>query len=309
MPVSADTGFGRRELLVAAVLIPLAGCARQVNGDRPGSTTTVAPPDLTGRFADLERKYDARLGVYVPATGTTAAIAYRSDERFAFCSTFKAPLVAAVLHQYPLTHLDKMVTYSSDDIRSTSPVTQQHAQSGMTIGQLCDAAIRYSDGTAANLLLADLAGPGGGAAAFTGYLRSLGDNVSRLDQEEPELNRDPPGDDRDTTTPHAIAQVFQQLVLGDALPPDRRTMLTDWMARSTTGAKRIRAGFPADWKVVDKTGSGDCGRANDVAVVWSPNGAPYVVAIYSDRAGGYEAEPSEALVAEAATSIASALGA
>jgi beta-lactamase class A len=304
MPVSADTGFGRRELLVAAVLIPLAGCARQVNGDRPGSTTTVAPPDLTGRFADLERKYDARLGVYVPATGTTAAIAYRSDERFAFCSTFKAPLVAAVLHQYPLTHLDKMVTYSSDDIRSTSPVTQQHAQSGMTIGQLCDAAIRYSDGTAANLLLADI----GGTAAFTGYLRSLGDNVSRLDQEEPELNRDAPNDEWDTTTPHAIALVFQQLVVGDALPPDKRTMLTDWMARSTTGAKRIRAGFPADWKVVDKTGSGDYGRANDVAVVWSPAGAAHVVAILSDRAGGgYDAEPSDAPVAEAATCIAQLL--
>lgn len=98
--------------------------------------------------------------VYVPATGTTAAIEYRADERFAFCSTFKAPLVAAVLHQNPLTHLDKLITYTSDDIRSISPVAQQHVQTGMTIGQLCDAAIRYSDGTAANLLLADLGGPG-----------------------------------------------------------------------------------------------------------------------------------------------------
>ncbi len=193
--------------------------------------------------------------MYVPATGTTAAIEYRADERFAFCSTFKAPLVAAVLHQNPLTHLDKLITYTSDDIRSISPVAQQHVQTGMTIGQLCDAAIRYSDGTAANLLLADLGGPGGGTAAFTGYLRSLGDTVSRLDAEEPELNRDPPGDERDTTTPHAIALVLQQLVLGNALPPDKRALLTDWMARNTTGAKRIRAGFPADWKVIDKTGT------------------------------------------------------
>jgi beta-lactamase class A len=129
-----------------------------------------------------------------------------------------------------------------------------------------------------------------------------------LDQEEPELNRDPPGDERDTTTPHAIALVYQQLVLGDALNTDKRAMLTDWMARSTTGAKRIRAGFPADWRVVDKTGSGDYGRVNDVAVVWSPSGDAHVVAVMSDRgAGGYDAEPSDALVAAAATCVAEVL--
>src|SRR6185295_10766356 len=138
----------------------------------------------------------------------------------------------------------------------------------------------------------------GGPSAFTAYLRGLGDNVSRLDQEEPELNRDAPNDERDTTTPRAMARVFQKLVLGDALPPDKRALITDWMARSTTGAKRIRAGFPADWKVVDKTGSGDYGRTNDVAVVWSPSGVPHVVAILSDRVGGgSEAPANDALVA------------
>ncbi|OSC39538.1 class A beta-lactamase [Mycobacterium decipiens] len=299
------TGFGRRELLVAmAMLVPVAGCAHRASGDHPAPATLPQRADLADRFAELERSYQARLGVYVPATDTTAAIAYRADERFAFCSTFKAPLVAAVLHQNPLSHLDTLITYTSADIRSTSPIAQQHVQTGMTIGQLCDAAIRYSDGTAANLLLADL----GGTAAFTGYLRSLGDTVSRLDQDEPELNRDPPGDERDTTTPHAIALDFQQLVLGDALPPDKRALLTDWMARNTTGTKRIRAGFPADWKVIDKTGSGDYGRANDVAVVWSPTGAAHVVAIMSDRAGlGYEAEPSQELVADAAKCVAGVL--
>lgn len=299
-------GFGRRELLLAAAMLaPLAACAHGASDAHPAVMTTAVRPDLAKRFAELEQKYQARLGVYVPATGSTAEVAYRADERFAFCSTFKAPLVAAVLHQGPLAHLDKLISYSDGDIRSTSPVTQQHVDTGMTVRQLCDAAIRYSDGTAANLLLADLGGP----SAFTGYLRSLGDAVSRLDQDEPELNRDPPGDERDTTTPRSIARVFQQLVLGDALNADKRAMLTDWMARSTTGAKRIRAGFAPDWKVVDKTGTGDYGRANDVAVVWSPGGDAYVVAVMSDRAGGgYDAEPSEALLADAATAVADFLG-
>lgn len=290
------------------LLAPVVACARRAGGDPPTPAAASEVPAVRHRFAELERKYEARLGVYVPASGTATAIAYRAEERFAFCSTFKAPLVAAVLHKNTVEHLNQLIAYTSADIRSTSPIAEQHLQTGMTVGQLCDAAIRYSDGTAANLLLDDLAGGGDGPAAFTDYLRSLGDTVSTLDTEEPELNRNPPGDKRDTTTPHAIALVFQRLVLGDALAPDKRAMLIDWMARNTTGAKRIRAGFPADWKVIDKTGSGDYGRANDVAVVWSPDGVPHVVAIMSDRAsGGYDAEPSEALVAEAAACVAGVL--
>lgn len=288
-------------------LVPLAACARQATGNSGPPTSPSRPPtpDLSGRFADLERRYEGRVGVYVlPAAGTTGVIAYRADERFAFCSTFKAPLVAAVLHQYPVGHLDTVVTYTRAAINSTSPITEQHVDTGMTVGQLCDAAIRYSDGTAANLLLDQIGGPAG----FTAYLRGLGDNVSRLDQAEPELNRDAPNDERDTTTPHAVAHDFQQLVLGDALPEDKKAMLTDWMARNTTGAKRIRAAFPADWKVVDKTGSGDYGRANDVAVVWSPSGVAHVVAIYTDIVGGgYDAQPNETFVADAARIVASAL--
>lgn len=296
----------RREFLAVAALLPVAGCSRR-GPDGHATTPSSAPkpaPDLAGQFDQLERRYEGRVGVYVPATATTGAIAYRADERFAFCSTFKAPLAAAVLQRYPLAHLDETVTFTRADINSASPVTEQHVDTGMTVGQLCDAAVRYSDGTAANLLLAQVGGPSG----FTGYLRSLGDNTSRLDQAEPELNRDAPNDERDTTTPHAIALVFQQLVLGDALPPDKRAKLTDWMARSTTGGKRIRAAFPAEWKVIDKTGSGDYGRANDVAVVWSPAGVPHVVAIYTDIVGGgYDAQPDEAFVADAARIVASAL--
>ncbi len=298
-----NTEFGRRDFLGAAVVLPLAACAGCTSG-APSAATSTAVNDLSSRLEEVERRYEGRLGVYVPASARSGAIAYRADERFAFCSTFKAPLVAAVLHQYPTSHLDTMVRFTRADVNSISPVTEQHVDTGLTVGQLCDAAIRYSDGTAANLLLTEVGGPTG----FTDYLRRLGDNTSRLDQSEPELNRDAPNDTRDTTTPHAIALVFQQLLLGDALPPDKRTLLTDWMTRNTTGGKRIRAAFPADWKVADKTGSGDYGRANDVAVVWPPTGMPHVVAIYTDIVGGgYDAQPNEAFVADAARVVASAL--
>jgi beta-lactamase class A len=300
---SSANGFRRRSLLLTvAMYLSLAGCARRAGGDRSAATSTTGPA-ISGRLAALEHKYHARLGVYALAIGTGTTIAYRADERFALCSTFKAPLVGAVLARNPLTYLDTMVTYTSDAIRAASPVTGQHVQAGMTIGQLCDAAVRYSDNTAANLLLDDIGGP----TEFTAYLRSLGDAVSRLDQAEPELNRNAPGDPRDTTTPRAIGAIYRRLVVGDALTTDKRAMLTDWMAHTTTGAKRIRAGFPPDWKVADKTGTGDYGRANDIAVTWSPSALPHIVAVMSDRAGGPHAEPSDALIAEAAAIVASVM--
>lgn len=301
-----QSGLSRRALLTAAVLLPLTGCSD--TRDRSTALASPAParssttPLDPAPFRALERKHDARLGVYALATGTGATIAHRADERFAFCSTFKTLAVAAVLHRNPLSHLDKHVTYTSDDINSISPITRKNVAKGMTIGQLCDAAIRHSDGTATNLLLRDLGGPG----QLTAYLRELGDTVSRLDHYEPELNRARPGDPHDTTTPRAIAADYRTLVLGNALAADKRALLTDLLVRNTTGGNLIRAGLPKGWRVADRTGAGNYGRANDIAVVWPPRSAPLVMAIMSERSG-YEAHPSEPLIAEAAEHIAAAL--
>jgi beta-lactamase class A len=251
----------------------------------------------------LERKHRSRLGVYALATGTGATVAYRADQRFAFCSTFKTLAAAAVLHRNPLSHLSKHVAFTRADVDSISPITEKHVASGMTIRQLCDAAIRYSDGTAGNLLMRDIGGP----ARLTAYLRELGDTVSRMDDYEPELNRMRPKDPRDTTTPRAIAADYQKLVLGDALTADKRALLKDWLSRTLTGAKRIRAGLPKGWLVADKTGTGDYGRTNDIAIVWPPHTAPLVVAIMSDRSG-YNAPAVDALVAEATRQVVSDLG-
>ncbi|MBO2454807.1 class A beta-lactamase [Actinomadura barringtoniae] len=289
------SGTSRRALLVSAALLPLAGCGEK---ERPASARrSPTPSPKAPRFADLERKYGARLGVYAVATGSGATFSYRADERFAFCSTFKTLAAAAVLHANPLSHLDKRIGYRPSDVNSISPVTKNHTS--MTVRELCDAAIRYSDGTAGNLLMRDIGGP----AKLTAYLRGLGDPMSRMDDYEPLLNRIPPKDPRDTTTPKAIATDYQKLVLGGALTPDKRTLISGWLERNLTGAKRIRAGVPKNWKVADKTGTGDYGRANDIAIVWPPNGSPLVMAIMSDRSG-YNTPAKDALIAEAAAQIA-----
>ncbi len=301
------SGPSRRALLAAATLLPLAGCGDASGRSAPAASPTpgrrtAGSPD-SSRFAALEREYGARLGVYALATGTGVTVSYRADERFAFCSTFKPLAAAAVLHRYPLSHLDKHVTFTRTDVDSISPITKNHIATGMTVRQLCDAAIRYSDGTAGNLLMRDIGGP----AQLTAYLRELGDSTSRMDEYEPELNRGTPQDPRDTTTPRAIAADYRELVLGDALTADRRALLVDWLERSTTGGKRVRAALPTSWRVADKTGTGDYGRANDIAIVWPPHTAPLVLAVMSDRPG-YGTPPQDALIAEATKRIVSALG-
>jgi len=246
---------------------------------------------------ELEKKFDARLGVYAMSdNGST--IEHRADERFAFCSTFKGLATAAILHRNPLSHLDTVVTYTEAELMKSSTITRQHVQTGMKLRDLCDAAVRYSDGTAGNLLLRDVGGP----AELTKYLRELGDTETRMDRIEPDLTSATPGDPRDTATPRALGTDYQRIVLGDALEPEKRDFLKDLLERSTTGAKRIRAGVPQGSKVANKTGTGEYGTINDIAVVWPPNREPVLIAIMSSKSAA-DAKYDEALVAEAAAYV------
>ncbi|MEV6322710.1 class A beta-lactamase [Nocardia sp. NPDC051787] len=305
--------IARRTLLGAALLLPLVGCASRTTSAPPSDaiggsgTTTPAPAtvnDSDVRLAELERKFGARLGVYALATGTSVTVAYRADERFAFCSTFKGLAAAAVLQRNPLSHLDTVVPYTEADLTKNAAITPRHVATGMTIGQLCDAAIRYSDGTAGNLLLRDLGGP----AELTTYVRGLGDTVTRMDRIEPLITEATPGDPRDTSSPRALGTDYHKIVLGDALPDEKRAFLRDLLERNATraGARRIRAGIPQGWTVADKTGTGDYGTVNDIAIVWPPGSPPLVIAIMSskpDRDAAYD----EALIAEAAAHVVSTL--
>lgn len=212
-------------------------------------------------------------------TGSGATVGHRADERFLLCSTFKAIAVAATLRLRDDEPglLDRVIHYDAADLLRHAPVTEQHVAEGMTVAGLCEAAVAYSDNTAANLLLELLGGP----AAVTGFVRGLGDDVTRLDRTEPDLNVTTPGDERDTTTPAAMATTLRTLTLGDGLDPAGRELLVGWLRANTTGDESIRAGLPAGWQVGDKTGSGFQGEANDIAVAWPPDRAPLVITVYT----------------------------
>ncbi len=301
-----------RRTLLGAALLPLAACTSRPDVTTPSRTpavsTTSSAPTTTStvehhsRLFELEGNFAARLGVYAVNTGSGATVAHRADERFAFCSTFKGLAAAAVLHRNPLSHLDTLVRYSETDLMKSSTITRQHVATGMTLRALCDAAVRYSDGTAGNLLLKELGGP----SALTAFTRELGDEVTRMDRVEPDITTAIPGDPRDTTTPGAIGTNYRKLVLEDILPSDKRAFLKDLLERSTTGSRRIRAGLPPTWPVADKTGTGDYGTLNDIAITWPPGSAPLVIAIMSDKPTA-DAKYDEALLAQAAAYAAETL--
>jgi beta-lactamase class A len=300
----------RRAVLTGAAAALLAGCGGPDDDPRePGAApatpapTTAAPattpPDLSAavasRFADLERRYDARLGLYARDTGGGAVLAHRADERFAMCSTFKAVAAAAVLRGTDPAGLRRAVRIRRADFLEPSPASEANVGGTMTLEALCAAAVQVSDNTAGNLLLREIGGPAG----FTRFVRELGDDVTRLDRVEPDLNEATPGDPRDTTTPRAFAGTLAALVLGDALAAADRRLFTGWLEGTTTGDRRIRAGTPEGWRVGDKTGTGSYATANDVAILWPPDRAPIALAVLTSRAGADD-ERDETLLADAA---------
>jgi len=253
--------------------------------------------EATGKFEAIEKAIKGRLGVTIIDTGSGRRLSHRGDERFALLSTFKALAAGCVLARVDRGEekLDRRVMYTQADVLSYAPVAKLHVADGMTMAEICDAAVGVSDNTAGNLQLASFGGPAG----LTAWLRSIGDEVTRLDRTEPMLNEAKPGDLRDTTTPNAVAETLRKLLVGDALKPASRQQLADWLVASKVGDNRLRAGLPKDWRAGDKTGTNDVGCANDVAITWPPGRAPLIIASYLDHAGG-TAKERDAVHAEVA---------
>lgn len=256
----------RRELLLAALALP-------------GLAEAAPDGEFERRMTALEVAMGGELGLCALDSGTGRQLAHRAEQRFAMCSTFKALLAACVMARIEtgILALDQWVPIASSDLVPYAPAVSAHLPQGhMTLRALCQACVEISDNAAANLLLARVGGPAG----LTRWLRGLGDELTRLDRIEPELNSNIPDDPRDSTTPAAMARSLGQVLVGEALAPASRAQLLAWMEASQTGLARLRAGLPAGWRCGDKTGTGTRGAVNDVAIVLPPGRAPWLVALY-----------------------------
>ena len=234
---------------------------------------------LVADVMKIELESGGRLGVAVLDTLGGARSGHRADERFPMCSTFKLLAAGGILQRVDAgeENLERRIHFRATDLMEYSPVTRDRVGGdGMSLAELCEAAMTVSDNTAANLLLGVLDGPGG----VTAFARSLGDTVTELDRVEPALNDAVPGDPRDTTSPAAMLSSLHSLVLGNALSAASKDQLSRWLLGNKTGDARLRAGLPSGWRMGDKTGSGGNGTTNDVGIIWPPGRAPIVVAVY-----------------------------
>ncbi|MER5949827.1 class A beta-lactamase [Streptomyces sp. NPDC001904] len=307
-------GAGRAVLAACAALAVLSttGCGQEGRAGAGGAATTTAAADRSGNasaqdaFARLERTYRAHLGLYAIDTGSGREVTWNDKRRFSYNSTVKSFLAAAVLKKNGSDGMDRVLHYDRADVIANSPISEKHVDTGMTLRALCDAAVRYSDNTAANVLFKDLGGPGRLGTFLT---KELDDSVTRTDRVEPFLSQWTPGERRDTSTPRQMADDLRGLVLGDTLPTAERRQLTTWLRNNTTGDTTIRAGVPKGWIVGDKTGTGFYfGARDDIAVIWPPGRKPLVMAILTYREGAKDGTADDKLLADAAKAAVTALG-
>jgi beta-lactamase class A len=288
--------------------LALAGLPLQHALPSAGFAGVDASQDTLSRtLPAIEQRLGARLGVHIHDTSTGRQWAHRADERFPMCSTFKVLACAAVLARVDsgAEDLQRRIRFRADELVTYSPVTELHVHGeGMLLGELCEAAMTRSDNTAANLILRSLGGP----AAVTAFARTLGDEVTRLDRWETALNEARPDDPRDTTTPAAMSRNLHALVLGKHLTRGSRDQLVRWLLANRTGDARLRAGLPAAWRIGDKTGSGDFGTANDVAVIWPMGRDPVIASVYITQSGA-SFEDRNAAIADIARALSAVISA
>ncbi|PTQ13556.1 class A beta-lactamase [Sphingomonas oleivorans] len=296
------TGLIGGGLLLGVGGMPLAAAGmRRENGDRQDAERSAA---LNARIARIEAESGGRLGVFLLDSGSGPRFGYRARELFPMCSTFKFLLAAMILARVDRgkERLDRRIRFGPEAIVTYAPITGKHVGGdGMSIAELCEATMTLSDNVAANLLLDTIGGP----TALTAWLRTIGDKVTRLDRNEPSLNEARAGDPRDTTTPLAMLGNLRKLLIGRTLSAPSRALLTSWMVGNRTGDRRLRAGLPSGWRVGDKTGTGENGTYNDIAIIWPPERPPLLMTAYLTQA---RPDRGDATLAEVARAMAELAG-
>lgn len=288
----------RRTLLIGAGALALGACARATE------PAAAEPAVLDLDLSALEARHGGRLGVSVATEGQSAA--WRGDERFVYCSTFKMYLAAATLLriQAGQERLDRAIPVTQADMISHAPVTKPAVGSALTIEQLMKGTVEVSDNPAANILIREM----GGLEAFRAFYRGIGDDSTRVDRLEPEMNRQ--DGDKDTITPEQSVRNIERLILSESSPLESasKRLLLEWMVASPTGQARIKAGVPAGWTVAHKTGTGGYGPVNDIGVLYPTDGAPIAIAVYFHATKDSTDAQREAVIADATRQALEALG-
>ena len=285
----------RRSVLTGLSALGLTACSRATEGRATAASTTRSPEAFD--LSALEARDGGRLGFVAQDLDSGRLLAWRGEERFVYCSTFKMFLAAATFLRVQAgeERLDRMIPVTRADMVNHAPVTEPAIGGALSVEALMKGTVEVSDNPAANLLLK----ANGGIDAMRAFYRGIGDADTTVDRYEPEMNR--LDGDKDTIKPLSSAANLKRLLIDADTPlsaPHKEKLLR-WMIDTPTGQARIKAGVPAGWTVAHKTGTGGYGPTNDIGVLYPPSGAPVIVAAYHHGARETAPERNEVVIAEA----------
>lgn len=293
----------RRRVLTGLGAFGVMGCSPRT-ASQP-VTPSDAPVEIID-LSDLESSNGGRLGFAALDTVTGRSLSWRGDDRFIYCSTFKMYLAAATLLrvQAGQERLERQIPITAADMTNHAPITQPAIGSSLSVEQLMKGTVEVSDNPAANLLLKAMGGP----QAMQAFYRGIGDDSTRSDRFEPEMNR--LDGDKDTIRPIRSVANIRRLFLDESSPLSAasQALLLRWMTDTPTGQNRLKAGAPAGWHVAHKTGTGGYGPTNDIGLLYPPTGQPVIVAAYYHANGTSSDAANAAVIAEATRRALKALG-
>jgi beta-lactamase class A len=337
-----DASPGRRDLLIGAAGLMLAGCGRQapMTVSRTPKLKMQQLNDEVGAIADRVRP--ALLGAGLLNLDSGQVWTLNGEKWFPMQSVFKAPLAAAVLSEADAGRLslDERITLRDIDLSPLySPIAEAFpARRDYSLRDFLASMVVTSDNTAADLLMRRIGGPGAVTAWLTGkdiaevrvdrYERDLQPESVGLEPFRP-IWKDrasyrravasvPPvqrraaeirymADPRDSATPRGMLQFLELLDSRQLISPASTTLLEQLMIATAPGIGRLKAGLPKGATLAHRTGTGatDQGLSlavNDVGVIVLPDKRRYAAAVFL-RGSTLGADASDAVIAEVARAM------
>ncbi len=273
---------------------------------------------VEAQIRDIAVRNGAVVGVCAQMLDGSHRVEYQAGLRFPMASTYKVAVAGTALQRIEagsesLTDL-LAVPREKHVIEGVISMMFPHSGLMLSLANLIEVMMTDSDNTATDLLFDFVGGP----AAVMEWLRAAGVTGMRVDRTTNRLLRDVyqmgdggtnmeaagralarPGfsrsraddflpqvevDERDTTTPRAMADLLLRLNLGELLGPDSFSFLESAMRRAHTQRhpeiRRLAARLPPSTPVAHKGGT-VAGVVNDVGWIDLPDGRRFVAAVYT----------------------------
>lgn len=268
--------------------VVISGCSTVATETAPTSKASQAA------IVALEKKYDAAIGVSLRDAEGKVLLEWRSRERFPLTSTVKALECARV---YELGLENHYAPIKTTPIVPHSPVYGKvDPDTQVTLKEACRAALSQSDNRAANFIFVNTGGP----KALTEWLRQKGDNTTRSDRLEPDLNLSGKNEYRDTTTPSNASLNWQRF--DTQLPESARSQWLADLAANQMAGNLFRSRLPENWTLYDRSGAGSdefCATRANHAILVTDKGVRYYAAVHLKAPAGTTMEKRDTILQQA----------